>query len=136
MILLLSKTKLHENNNPFYFGKKHLGAGQGGAEKRIQNCYNISVSLINLTGKLAAERREREGGKKKRENENEKSRGEKFRLRVHAWVGIFSGREGSSEGVQKRDVKMGKTFGLPENRDYFSLLPTPAESKLSPFLHY
>lgn len=41
---------------------------------------------------------------KKNENENEKLRGGKFRFTcVYAWVGIFPGREGSSEGVQKRE---------------------------------
>lgn len=51
-----------------------------------------------------AEKGEREWREKKNENENEKSRGEKFRFTcVYAWVGIFPGREGSSEGVQKRE---------------------------------
>lgn len=75
---------------------------------------------------------------KKNENENEKLRGGKFRFTcVYAWVGIFPGRARGRARVCKNETLMGKTFGLPENRDYFSLLPTLArKAKFPPFLHY
>lgn len=112
MILLLSKTKLHENNNPFYFGKKHLGAGQGGAEKRIQNCYNISVSLINLTGKLVAERREREGGGGKSERTKTKSREGKSFVYVctRGWASFLVAR-GRARVCKNETLKWGKLSG-------------------------
>lgn len=106
--MLLSKTKLHShwNNNPFYFGKQHLGAGQGGAEKRIQNCYNISVSLINLTGKLVAERRERE---KKNERTKTKSREGKSFVYVctRGWASFLVAR-GRVRVCKNETLKWGK----------------------------
>lgn len=59
-----------------------------------------------------AEKREREEReKKKRERKRKVERGKVSFTCVYAWVGIFSGREGSSEGVQKRDVN-GENFRL------------------------
>lgn len=83
-----------------------------------------------------AEKGERKEREKKNENENEKSRGEKLRLRVctRGWASFLVTR--GRARVCKNETLMGKTFGLAENRDYFSLLPTLAESKVSPFLHY
>lgn len=70
---------------------------------------------------------------KKNENENEKLRGGKFRFTcVYAWVGIFPGREGSSEGVQKRDVN-GENFRLAgKSWLFFVASDSRAESKVSP----
>lgn len=77
-----------------------------------------------------------EGEREERKKKNEKSRGEKLRLRVctRGWASFLVAR--GRARVCKNETLMGKTFGLPENRDYFSLLPTLAESKVSPFLHY
>lgn len=63
--------------------------------------------------------------------------GKSFVLRVctRGWASFLVAR--GRARVCKNETLMGKTFGLPENRDYFSLLPTLArKAKFPPFLHY
>lgn len=76
-------------------------------------------------------------GKKKRERERKVERG-KVSFYVCVRVGgHLSWSRGVERGCAKTRTLMGKTFGLPENRDYFSLLPTLArKAKFPPFLHY
>lgn len=85
-----------------------------------------------------AEKGEREGRKKTktRTKTKTKNRGGKSFVYVctRGWASFLVARDRAR--VCKNETLMGKTFGLPENRDYFSLLPTLAESKVSPFLHY